>query len=792
MEGENSTEPMINDVPNGESGGFEFVDPLTASYVPQLDFEMNQKNLTSNSIKPRDLKAKVQQYIESDTLSKNQLIMILKQGAQDNNLFMIGEETYGKLADSLNIPLDEDTGEENFNLTMTIQKSKSDLLQTIRDFKLRKDQEKDNNDISSLMKSKRILNTKSDVEERNNKKRMSQMPAAFGSQKQTFAIDGANDIVGSVKTDTFVQNDKSVQDTKHLLERTPKMTNQALKNNLISVVIIVISLLAFVGWVLQSIFMFNPILTELLGTQIIIARGCALAIIILSMMLLFFVSYDFLTMIRGTCGAGCLSLLDFHIVFHKLCGVLLFLYSTSHTICHLYGTIPAMSNPDNFSTFSTTIKTFGWTETPTPWQVLFGSLPGLTGVILQIAITMLLVTSLECVRRRYFQLFSYTHMFFFPVFIFGTVLHGAQRWLNFGFPTAAPFFVIPVLIYFIMLFRRGFDMCRRPFRVAKIAFVNNKSFMSLNLEVPKGYTWKSGQYAFINVPSISKWQWHPFSIASSPNGYYLSFMIKSAGNWTDKLVAEFAKIKEETFQDIISELKESEYKREFRDHLMEMNFDDQETIEQNKRAYPRINVSRAVSAPAEMAARRRRIICIGAGSGIAPFLALLDDQQVAAQGGRMREGSLAKSYKEEYRATEKAHLILTSRDADQFSWISPYIEKIMGADGLPDKVVLHLYLTSTKCNSLPSFLFWRAFLKREQLKKQGLLHSANPILGSKMNLNVGRPNFEKIIAEIHKKDPGDFFCYCCAPPIIINQAKAACQKVNEENGDVFSLRYEIF
>ena len=42
---------------------------------------------------------------------------------------------------------------------------------------------------------------------------------------------------------------------------------------------------------------------------------------------------------------------------------------------------------------------------------------------------------------------------------------------------------------------------------------------------------------FINVPSISKLQWHPFTITSSSNlePEKLSVVIKSEGSWSKKL-----------------------------------------------------------------------------------------------------------------------------------------------------------------------------------------------------------------------------------------------------------------
>jgi len=40
----------------------------------------------------------------------------------------------------------------------------------------------------------------------------------------------------------------------------------------------------------------------------------------------------------------------------------------------------------------------------------------------------------------------------------------------------------------------------------------------------------------MNFPKASIYQWHPFSIASSPDNENLIFMIKKGGDWTTKLI----------------------------------------------------------------------------------------------------------------------------------------------------------------------------------------------------------------------------------------------------------------
>ena len=335
-------------------------------------------------------------------------------------------------------------------------------------------------------------------------------------------------------------------------------------------------------------------------------------------------------------------------------------------------------------------------------------------------------------------------------------------------------------------------MWRKPFYVADMSVSFSKNFIYLKLVKPEGYKYKSGQYAFINIPEISRFEWHPFSIASSPNSKYLWFMIKRAGNWTGRLIDQFYQIKESSYKDESSIITDDLNNKEFKNYLMQMHVNlNEDIIEHNKTLYPKVYVSSSISAPAEMAANRRKLIMVGAGSGIAPFLAFLDDQQIKAEGGRIKDGELAKSYREEFALCEKAHLILTSRDADQFSWMSPYLDRIMSNDRISDKIELHLYLTSTKCNTLSSFLFWRAFLLKQNLKSS-LSQTKNPIVGSSIHINIGRPKFEHIINDIHHRESGDFYVYVCAPDFIINPVMKAWNKISKESEDNYLIRYEIF
>lgn len=47
--------------------------------------------------------------------------------------------------------------------------------------------------------------------------------------------------------------------------------------------------------------------------------------------------------------------------------------------------------------------------------------------------------------------------------------------------------------------------------------------------------YKAGQWLFINVPSVSKFQWHPFTITSCPLDPYISIHVRQVGDWTRDL-----------------------------------------------------------------------------------------------------------------------------------------------------------------------------------------------------------------------------------------------------------------
>lgn len=55
----------------------------------------------------------------------------------------------------------------------------------------------------------------------------------------------------------------------------------------------------------------------------------------------------------------------------------------------------------------------------------------------------------------------------------------------------------------------------------------------LEVQIKKEHTnVKAGQYIFINCPSISYFQYHPFTLTSAPEEDYISVHMRCVGDWT--------------------------------------------------------------------------------------------------------------------------------------------------------------------------------------------------------------------------------------------------------------------
>jgi len=61
------------------------------------------------------------------------------------------------------------------------------------------------------------------------------------------------------------------------------------------------------------------------------------------------------------------------------------------------------------------------------------------------------------------------------------------------------------------------------------------SFCFVFALLQKNFSYKAGQYVFINIPELSLFEWHPFSISSAPHMDVVYVHVRVLGGWTKRL-----------------------------------------------------------------------------------------------------------------------------------------------------------------------------------------------------------------------------------------------------------------
>ncbi|KXZ56058.1 hypothetical protein GPECTOR_2g940 [Gonium pectorale] len=156
------------------------------------------------------------------------------------------------------------------------------------------------------------------------------------------------------------------------------------------------------------------------------------------------------------------------------------------------------------------------------------------------------LTSLGPVRRRLFnQVFYPTHIVGALVFMLFAFMH---------VPDMAPWVLPGVFLYLLDVVLRNIQPWFNATSVTTAANAQlsaDGSLVTLAIPACESVHWVAGDVVFLKVPSVSRWQWHPFTVASSPAAsgpssrsgggqQALVVHIKRYSRWTKRFLALLA------------------------------------------------------------------------------------------------------------------------------------------------------------------------------------------------------------------------------------------------------------
>ncbi len=143
-------------------------------------------------------------------------------------------------------------------------------------------------------------------------------------------------------------------------------------------------------------------------------------------------------------------------------------------------------------------------------------------------------------NNGYFQAFHWFHRLVIPWLLI-IVIHAPNFWI---------WIIIPFFCYILENILRYRKISSHSFgeTYIKESFVLPSKVTHLVIKKPAKFHYSPGDYIFINIPIIAKYEWHPFSISSAPeNSDSLWLHIRGCGNWTNKLLdlAQSSKLEDE-------------------------------------------------------------------------------------------------------------------------------------------------------------------------------------------------------------------------------------------------------
>lgn len=151
----------------------------------------------------------------------------------------------------------------------------------------------------------------------------------------------------------------------------------------------------------------------------------------------------------------------------------------------------------------------------------------ISGAICSLFMVLMVVTSIHPIRRAMGRIWLWSHHILLIPAVGFAVVHGA------------PVALVGLAIYiadrlFGYVFQAWFQY--RGLREGSGTILKDSGIVKLTLPKSSSFRFSAGQFVCLNIPSVSIFEYHAFTIASAPADEELVFYIKPSGVWSRRLV----------------------------------------------------------------------------------------------------------------------------------------------------------------------------------------------------------------------------------------------------------------
>jgi len=347
---------------------------------------------------------------------------------------------------------------------------------------------------------------------------------------------------------------------------------------------------------------------------------------------------------------------------------------------------------------------------------------GLLGLIF---LALIVLSSFSFIRRRWYRLFRILHFSFFGFYIFG-VLHTATfTW-----------YAVASLILYVTDAIMRYTLGLFPASAVSLDVLAN-DVIRVRFPKHKFKTYRAAQYVFLNFPTLSSGEWHPFTLSSGPHDDFLEVHIKALGKYTNKL----------------------------------------HDMAKTANKLPRVRVDGPYGHIAFNYKRYQTVVLVAGGVGATPQISILKD--IYHIGGSINsDGEASPTYKDVQKPrspfVKTVHFIWTVRSCESWGWFIEILAeaKALSDRGIGPKLVLDCYLTGSSAADRELDFF----------------------RGVATHVEQRRPNMETILGKIQQglgSGRHRTAVLACGPEKLITSAWDATTKLSRSDNQ-FDFHQEIF
>uniref|UniRef100_A0A3P9IYY3 NADPH oxidase, EF-hand calcium binding domain 5 n=1 Tax=Oryzias latipes TaxID=8090 RepID=A0A3P9IYY3_ORYLA len=488
------------------------------------------------------------------------------------------------------------------------------------------------------------------------------------------------------------------------------------------------------------------------GVWLMVARGCGQCLNFNCTFVVVLMLRRCLTWLRATWVVRVLPL-DQNILLHQIVGYAIFCFSLGHAIAHVVNF--NLSQHSEFLLWEyllTTRPMIGWVK----------GTASLTGVVLLLLICLMVLCSSTFVRRsgHFEQVFYWSHLSYIWVLIL-LIVHCANFW---------KWFVVPGLLFLLEKIV-GIAVSRMGgLYIVEVNLLPSK-VTHLVIKRPQFFHFKPGDYIYINIPVIAKYEWHPFTISSAPEQSTLWLHIRSMGQWTNRLYEYF---RQTDSMELCSGRLATSLKKRRQQAKLQVSA---KFAENHRVCNIKCYVDGPYGTPTRQIFTSEHAVLIGAGIGITPFASILQSIMYRYRLRKQNCPSCNFSWCENLKDSDmtlrklQVDFIWINRDQKSFEWFVSLLTKLEmdQADEEPERFLeMHMYMTSA--------------LSKNDMKAIGLQmaldllakkEKKDSITGLRTRTQPGRPEWGK---KLSKENKGKVHVFYCGAPSLAKAIKAQCER----------------